>query len=117
MHSLPPAMFLEPEPRLRPGIRLQHFMRQLVDIVPQQVDRRAEAVFPVMRRSIAFPPCSIVDPQNPGSPAGVFLCDRRFIRRHGNFAQVLLRMPKLPPSLAVAGETCRAAGEMDLRTP
>ena len=62
-------MFLEPESRLRPGIRLQ----QLVDIVYREVDDRAEAVFPMTRRSIAFPPCSIVEPQDPGSPNRGFL--------------------------------------------
>jgi len=32
------------------------------------MDSKAEAVFPMERRSITFPPCSIVDPKNPGSP-------------------------------------------------
>src|SRR5215831_5909624 len=30
----------------------------------------ARSVFAMTRRSTAFPPCSIVDPRNPGSPTG-----------------------------------------------
>src|SRR6516225_5208008 len=40
----------------------------LVDIVHRRLDGGADGVFPVTRRSIAFPPCSIVDPQNPRFP-------------------------------------------------
>jgi hypothetical protein len=55
------------------GIRRQHLMRQFLDIVHRRLDGRAVAVFSMTRRSIAFPPCSIVDPENSGSPNRGFL--------------------------------------------
>ncbi len=38
-------------------------------------------MFPVTRRSIAIPPCSIADPRNPGSPTGVFFFGLSIHRR------------------------------------
>jgi hypothetical protein len=61
----------------RPGggraIPRQHLMRQFLDIVHRRLEGRADAVFSMTRRSTAFPPCSIVDLENPGSPNRGFL--------------------------------------------
>ena len=76
MCSLPSRHVSWSEARRRPGIR-QHPMRQFLDIVHRRLDGRADAVFAMTRRSIAFPPCSIVSPENPGSPTGVFFIRNR----------------------------------------
>src|SRR6516165_7568841 len=50
----------------------------LVDIVHRRLDGGADGVFPVTRRSIAFPPCSIVDPPKPPvPPTGFFFIGNR----------------------------------------